>query len=420
MAAVRCEYCGRYIDDSQKECPECGAPNKDFKRSVGETPQTIEELQSWYRARNLPPEEVTRFFIGKDTRQPRAFGIYEDNGIFIVYKNKSDGSRATRYKGTDEAYAVNELYMRLKEEILNQKNLNLKKKAREQSNSYNRNYKPKKRKSTSIVITAIVMFIFIVNILSVGLFYGLVDNFGYSSYDYYLTTSEEIYYNEGYDYKSSGYNWWKFNKSLGEWEFYNTYEDEKNTPPNFEDVKRYDYASDLAEYLGMEYHELDIYRSKAYIDAGNHMTPSTSYYYYNDNLYYFLDDSHSSYGNGEDNSGWYIYNNDTWEYYCAEDDKEALGDDLWYSDGEYYAGYNIQDIYYYNDSLSTSWNPTDFEDTTWYQSYESNEAAYDQYWEDHQSSYDDDDDYDWSSDSDWDWDSGSDWDSGGTDWDSDW
>lgn len=420
MAKVKCEYCGHYIDDSQEVCPTCRAVNKDHKRSVGETPQTIEELQSWYRARNLPPEEVTRFFIGKDTHAPRAFGIYEANGEFVVYKNKSDGSRAIRYRGTDEAYAVNELYMRLKEEILNQKNLNLKKQARNQSNSYNRSYKPKKIRGTSIIVTTIVMFIFIVNILSIGLFYGLSDRFGTSSYNYYLTENNEIYYDEGYKSKLGGYGWWKYNKSLGDWEMFAAYEDEKDVPPGVDKAKKYDFASDLAEHLGMEYHELDIYRSKAYIDAGNHMTPSSSYYYHNDNLYYFLDDSHSSYGSGGDNSGWYIYRDDNWEYYCDEDDKEILGDDLWYNDGEYYAGRNIGDIYYYTDSLSNTWNPTDFEDTTWYQSYESNEAAYDQYWKDHQSSYDDDDDYDWSSDSDWDWDSGSDWDSGGTDWDSDW
>ena len=55
-------------------------------------------------------------------QQPRAFGIYQnEKGEFIVYKNKDNGQRAIRYQGTDEAYAVNELYMKLKEEILNQK-----------------------------------------------------------------------------------------------------------------------------------------------------------------------------------------------------------------------------------------------------------------------------------------------------------
>lgn len=84
-------------------------------------PQTIEELKAWYTAHNLPPEEVTRFFIGKDYKEPKVFGIYQDGERFIVYKNKADGSRAIRYEGGDEAYAVNELYLKLKEEIARQK-----------------------------------------------------------------------------------------------------------------------------------------------------------------------------------------------------------------------------------------------------------------------------------------------------------
>lgn len=82
-------------------------------------PMTIEELRQWYIDRHLPPEDVTRFFIGKDIREPKAFGIYKNNmGEFVVYKNKANGERAVRYQGRDEAFAVGELLNRLKEEIL--------------------------------------------------------------------------------------------------------------------------------------------------------------------------------------------------------------------------------------------------------------------------------------------------------------
>ena len=88
----------------------------------------VEELQEWYTKQGLPPAEVTRFFIGEDYKDPKAFGIYKDasTGNFVVYKNKADGSRAVRYEGTDEAFAVNEIFMRLKQEILEQKAHNLK------------------------------------------------------------------------------------------------------------------------------------------------------------------------------------------------------------------------------------------------------------------------------------------------------
>lgn len=90
-----------------------------------ETPRTIEELQAWYIARGLPPEDVTRFFIGKNVTEPRAFGIYREGDLFVVYKNKEDGSRAERYHGPDEGYAVNELYTKLRQEIAQQKGANV-------------------------------------------------------------------------------------------------------------------------------------------------------------------------------------------------------------------------------------------------------------------------------------------------------
>lgn len=65
-------------------------------------PKTIEELRQWYIDKNLPPEDVTRFFIGKNILEPKAFGIYENEfHEFVVYKNKADGERAIRYQGPD-------------------------------------------------------------------------------------------------------------------------------------------------------------------------------------------------------------------------------------------------------------------------------------------------------------------------------
>ena len=122
---IKCEYCGSLIDDSLEKCPCCGATNNNMHRATDGTPKTIEELKQWYEARHLPPYETTRFFIGIDYKEPKAFGIYEENGEYIVYKNKADGTRAIRYRGTDEDYAVNELFLKLKSEILKQKENNV-------------------------------------------------------------------------------------------------------------------------------------------------------------------------------------------------------------------------------------------------------------------------------------------------------
>lgn len=81
-------------------------------------PKTIDELRMWAEDNNLPLDDM-RTYIGTDYRGAKAYGIYEDKetGKFIVYKNKADGTRSVRYEGYDQAYAVNELYMKMQERI---------------------------------------------------------------------------------------------------------------------------------------------------------------------------------------------------------------------------------------------------------------------------------------------------------------
>lgn len=123
MAKVKCRYCTAMINDNDEKCPNCGAPNLSFSRFTTdkERPRTIEEFRSWYEKKGLPPFENTRFFIGVDYKAPKAYGICKSGSDYVVYKNLADGQRVIRYKGTDEEYAVNELYLRLRDEIINQK-----------------------------------------------------------------------------------------------------------------------------------------------------------------------------------------------------------------------------------------------------------------------------------------------------------
>ena len=123
LMKIKCDYCGNIYEELQKQCPACRAPNLSH-HDGDRQPHTIEELKRWYEDRHLPPPEITRFFIGIDYQDPKAFGIYKDeiSGDYIVYKNRADGNRVIRYRGKDEAYAVDELYQKLKDEIVHQKN----------------------------------------------------------------------------------------------------------------------------------------------------------------------------------------------------------------------------------------------------------------------------------------------------------
>ncbi|MDD6193389.1 MAG: hypothetical protein PUB19_00645 [Lachnospiraceae bacterium] len=148
---VKCEYCGGMMDDTLEKCPNCGGKNRNIHQTVDGTPKTIEELEAWYKARKLPPYETTRFFIGINYQEPKAFGIYKEGNEFIVYKNKDTGERVIRYRGTDEAYAVNELYLKLKSEILNQKERNVGKKRKRSKEE-----KRADRKATLFLILLVV------------------------------------------------------------------------------------------------------------------------------------------------------------------------------------------------------------------------------------------------------------------------
>ena len=415
MSKIKCEYCGEYILDTDERCSYCGAVNENHTRVAKETPTTIEELKSWYQARNLPPAETTRFFIGKDIKEPRAFGIYKDNiGNFIVYKNKSNGERAIRYKGTDEAYAVNELYLRLKEEILNQKSLNVLKAKKNikfnSSNSYNSS--KNKKRGPKLLTTFLTTFLLIIAIIAAFLGLSYYISITNSSYGYYIS-GNELYYYDGYT--SDGYVWWKYNTNDKKWSIYETL-----TTDDFilelDGSNRVAFCDDAAEMLGLQYDDIYIYNSREYIDAGHHYSPSDGYYSYDDDLYYYLDDNHSSYGT-TDSSGWYRWDtmSNEWEYFSSYDDKNTVPEDLWYSDDDYY----ICDIDDEGSSIY-DWNAQSFTSTTWYDSYIENESAYDAYWADQDNDSDWDNDYDWDSDSDFDWDSDDSWDSGGSDWDSDW
>ena len=191
---TKCDYCGAFISDTDEKCPNCGAPNDHLARGAKGVPRTIEELKSFCEARHLPLEDM-RFFIGEDYRQSRAFGIFQDEeGRFLVYKNKADGSRAVRYHGYDEAYAVNEIYQKLHSEVVKQ---------REYRASKGSGQQPSRSGTNPTTIIAVVLFAIL---LAISIFMGMRGKPKRGYYNYGDTT---YYYGGG--------TWYNYNDTLSSW-----------------------------------------------------------------------------------------------------------------------------------------------------------------------------------------------------------
>lgn len=183
---MKCNFCEAEINEDMERCSNCNKTNENY------IPKTIEDLKVWYINRNLPDENITRFFIGKNYKEPKAFGIYKDESTnnFCVYKNKADGTRAVRYEGPDESFAVKELYLRLKEEIYNQKANN--------TNPINNNSSGivSKRTHFNWFIAAILALIIVPSLISI------IARFSSPSRGYY-------HYNDNYYYYQNG-DWYRY------------------------------------------------------------------------------------------------------------------------------------------------------------------------------------------------------------------
>ena len=227
---IRCEYCDNFISDTDEKCPFCGAPNGHLQRAASGTPRTIEELRAFAQAHNLPLEKM-RFFLGEDCREARAFGIYKDeNGDFVVYKNKANGERAVRYRGKDEAYAVNELWQKMRTEVQNRR---AHKPARVSAP-----VKTKKSRTGLYILIAIVVF----------LLYSILPDNKNPDRGYYSYGDSHYYYDTS--------DWYFYNDSIDDWEWVDV-EDESPlyTDPGSYYEGSYSDDADYEDFYDSDYYE---------------------------------------------------------------------------------------------------------------------------------------------------------------------
>ena len=382
---IKCEYCGSMFDDTLEKCPSCSAPNSNIRRSTADSPTTIEGLKEWYASKGLPPEEVTRFFIGKDIKERRAFGIYKDEktGKFVVYKNKDNGVRAVRYEGSDEAYAVNELLTRLKQEILEQKGRNV---TNKDSADYpyinNRNAVKKRRKSRrrNRHLYSIITFFFLAPpMIAIFIMFmaGKGPDVGYYNY------KNDLYYHYGDDENG----WAKYDTEIDDWKKMVYSPDVIKYRKN---QKKYYLSSDYKSSYG----GYDFVDSQVYQDYLHNFKVNVGYYSYDNDVYYHMKEA--------DNEGWYRYDTEDEDWYYVT--RSSIPAELTHA--------TVADDFWYTPNWSSETQLTDFTETEEYQQYQEDlkQKAYES---SHESSHD-------SNDNDYSWDSSDSWDSGGTDWSSDW
>ncbi|MBR4732387.1 MAG: hypothetical protein IK081_06420 [Lachnospiraceae bacterium] len=194
-------------------------------------PKTIGEFKAYVRENNVPLEKI-HMHLDEDYHGAKAFGIYRDGDEVIVYKNKADGSRAIHYQGLDEAYAVSELYLKMREMEMAAKDAKEPRNPLPASTSYTTGYKyyqqynpaydyEKKKKFNDWLHD--VIFIVVLFVVA-GLIAHASNNAANKASNKAaenvntLYRSGYYYYNDAY-YYNTGYLWFCYDFGSGKWDY---------------------------------------------------------------------------------------------------------------------------------------------------------------------------------------------------------
>jgi len=346
-------------------------PTETYKK-----PRTILELKYFCQDHNIPAEKM-HFFIGEDYRGPKAYGVYQDeDGHFIVYKNKADGTRVVRYSGPYEDIAVNELYEKMKAEVEAQRGaFREKKQAYTESAAQRREYSAYNAGSRT---KGNDDGIYRENVEDRPLSYSSGSGSNSGSRGSEGRGQYQAYSTGTFDRDSNGH---------GSYSAYSGYRTAGGNQGGCSKGCKWIVIGSLIFFAVIAVISVILYTFGFRVED----KPKRGYYNYNDREYYYYDDD------------WYYYDDyaGDWIYWAEPDpyfteNYDDYYDDYSYTEGEGYSDFS--DSEYYDDSYYS-----DYDDYNW----DSDDYDYDYDWD-----WDDYDyDYDWDYD-DYDYDYG--------DWDSDW
>lgn len=218
---------------------------------------SIEEFKDVFKEFEIDEDKV-RFYLGKYHLAPKAYGIYQIDDDYIVYKIKNNGDTTIRYKGPSEQRACNELYTKFLQEISRRKTL-----SKKYNPYHDENYTPvrkqeyidstkNKKQSKNILIFIIIAFI-IIDLAIVA----------YKRNNQNTPQTEYYQYNDDY-YKHYNNNWYYWDNTLNDWFiFYPSYDEyyyyDNITDPDDNSYYNYDYNYDYDYSYDNDYEYYDDY-----------------------------------------------------------------------------------------------------------------------------------------------------------------
>ena len=247
-AKIICRKCKTPLNPNTElaHCPHCGADLTKAKAVVYRKPETLEELFDFVDRNEIPVDDLHIYLCENEKDDPKAFGIYRTKkGEYIVYKNKPKGERQFKYRGPDEAFAVNVMYMKLRENV----------DFRSRPKDKNTSKSEKRQKQIRMYRAAVAAIIVIVAAMLVnnGIQKVQVRQFGPTGY---YTINGTTYYHvkksEWYVFDKNQYHWiestdpfqtrFGSNDSVNRTDYFisETYKDEYRDIYDFSDRERYE------------------------------------------------------------------------------------------------------------------------------------------------------------------------------------